>query len=267
MNPGNDFRLIMIAIVTKTGRSKSRLTQLKSTKLALMRILTFLSFLYAPNILATTEGEFSCGSLNNGYGPFDYRKTTDAERQIVEQHHFTPPVEQLVRGSTASEPGGDLDYTLRAFPNHPRALKSMMELGFRKKTDRPTGTKWPVWCYFERAIRFKPNDAQVRMVYAMYLQRKGKTKEALKQLQEAQALVEDSANIHYNLGLIYLDLGDYENSLAHAHKAYKLGFPLEGLRNRLKRANKWRDPASESAKPNSDQNKEVPAISPPSSPE
>jgi tetratricopeptide (TPR) repeat protein len=45
-----------------------------------------------------------------------------------------------------------------------------------------------------------------------------------------------SAEIQYFLGLAYLDLKDYDKALEHARSAYSLGYPLQGLRNRLKAA-------------------------------
>ena len=57
-------------------------------------------------------GYQACGSLDNGYGPFDYRSTDRAKIEVVEKFHFTPKVETLKGGSTASTPGGDLAYTL-----------------------------------------------------------------------------------------------------------------------------------------------------------
>lgn len=195
------------------------------------------------NSRALADNELQCGNLYGAgqYGPFDYRVASSDKIHLVERSHFTREVEQLIRGVPTGEPVQDIDYTLRAFPNHPRALNSLMQWGFRKKTDRPRGAKWPIWCYFDRAIRFRPDDAQVKMLYAIYLSRKGKSREAAIQLEEAQPLVGDSANLHYNMGLVYLDLGDFEKSLYHAHQAYSLGFPLEGLRNRLKRSGKWRE--------------------------
>lgn len=204
----------------------------------------FFSF-HSAGALAISGDSFRCGQLENAYGPFDYRVAPRENKRLVESAHFTREVEQLIRGNTSSGPAGDLDYTLRAFPNHPRALKSMMEHGFRTKLDQPRGASWPVWCYFDRAIRFQPDDAQVKMLYAIYLKRKGRLEESAKQLEEAQAYVGDNANLHYNMGLIYLDLGDFEKSLKHAHKAYSMGFPLEGLRNLLKRVGKWKDPVHE----------------------
>lgn len=192
--------------------------------------------------LAAAENEFLCGPLANAYGPFDYRTATPDQRTLVEGAHFTREVETLVRGTTSHQPGGDINYTLRAFPNHPRALKSMMDLEFRKKADRPPGSRWPVWCYFDRAIRFTPEDPQVRMLYGLYLHKKGDVARAIAQLETARELAGDNANLHYNLGLAYFDLRDFDKSLAHAHRAYAMGFPLDGLRNKLKRAGKWAEP-------------------------
>ena len=54
--------------------------------------------------------------------------------------------------------GGDLDYTLRAFPNHHVALMAMAKLGEKQKTARPAGAKYGVECYFQRAVSFRGDD-------------------------------------------------------------------------------------------------------------
>ena len=214
-------------------------------RLFLRQATTILAALFITSFtnisLAATANELRCGGLENAFGPFDSRVANDDNKKLVERAHFTREVEYLIRRKTGPF-GKDIDYTLRAFPNHPRALKSMMDLGFKAKKEKPDGASWPVWCYFDRAIRFTPDDGQVKMIFAIYLNRIGKRTEAIEQLHQAQKLLPESANIHYNLGLIFLDLGDFENSLAHAHKAYALGFQLPGLRNRLKQANEWREP-------------------------
>ena len=182
--------------------------------------------------------EVTCGSLRNAYGPIDYRKANPASLQLVEGAHFTQEVESLKAGST-SYLGGDLDYTLRAFPNHPRALASMMALQFKAKTNRPQGTKWPVACYFDRAVRFAPDDGKVRTILGVYLMRLNQTAQAMEQFKVAEQLGEDSGNLHYNLGLAYFDVSDFPNAVEQAKKAYALGFTLPGLKNKLVRAGKW----------------------------
>jgi tetratricopeptide (TPR) repeat protein len=178
-----------------------------------------------------------CGELGNSYGPYDYRTSRD-KLAIVEGAHFTQDVEALRSGNTG-QIGGDIDYTLRASPNHPRALIAMANLGRKLNTDQPPGAKYPIACYFDRAIRFADDDAMVRLVYGTYLARIGKQTEAVNQLEVAQKLDEGNANIHYNLGLIYLDLKDYAKAREQAQRAYELGFALTGLRKRLEAAGQW----------------------------
>jgi tetratricopeptide (TPR) repeat protein len=48
-----------------------------------------------------------------------------------------------------------------------------------------------------------------------------------------------SADIHYNLGLICAELHDYDCAVSHAKSAYDAGHPLPGLRDKLVAAGKW----------------------------
>jgi uncharacterized protein (TIGR02996 family) len=185
----------------------------------------------------SAHGAEQCGPLNNGYGPYDYR-VDKAHLPVVENNHFAPGVEKLIAGQNGTI-GSDIDYTLRAFPNHPRALMAMAKFGRKMKNDRVIGATYPIPCYFERAVRFRPDDGVVRILYADFLMKRGETTEALTQVQAAEQLAGQSADMHYNIGLAYLELKDYPKSLEHAHTAYRLGFPLPGLRNRLERAGKW----------------------------
>jgi len=181
-----------------------------------------------------------CFDFTVGHGPFDYRTAPAKEKQVVEGAHFTRDVEALRRGSTGPV-GGDIAYTLRAFPNHPRALYAMMKLGEKLKTERPRGSLFTVACYFARAVRWAPDDGSVRILYGIYLLRNGQRSAAVEQLKAAQELVGDNPNLHYNLGLAYFDLKDYDKALLHAKKAYELGFSLPGLRDKLKQVGKWTD--------------------------
>lgn len=182
-----------------------------------------------------------CGELRNAYGPFDYRTDKD-KLPIVENVHFTANIESLRSGNTGVLPGGDIDYTLRAFPNHSRALMAMVRLGQKEKTERPKGTRYSVRCYLDRAVRFRPDDGMARMIYGIYLAQRKKSAEALNQLELAKESAGENANLHYNLGLVYCDLGRYEEALHHAHMAYRLGFQLPGLKEKLNKAGRWRDP-------------------------
>ncbi|MDP2171364.1 MAG: tetratricopeptide repeat protein [Rhodocyclaceae bacterium] len=196
--------------------------------------------IFGMTISSTAVAQGNCGNLNEGYGPFDYR-TQKHELKIVEGAHFLPFVENLSRGNTSTTPGGDIDYTLRASPNHHRALLAMMKLSSKEKRDKPIGARYTIACWLDRAERFAPDDAMVKTIYGTFLLQKGKADEGVKKLEEALVMAGDNANIHYNLGLAYVDLKDYDKALASAHKAYQLGFPLPGLRNKLERVGQWRD--------------------------
>lgn len=203
-----------------------------------------ISSLGATQALAQS-GNAACGSLSQGaagYGPYDYR-TDKPKLGVVEQYHFTPSVEALTRGSTNVLPGADLDYTLRAIPNHYRALMALMRYGEKMKSPQPPGMRYPVECYFDRALRFRPDDTIVRMLYATFLSKNARKPEAIQQLEQATAAAKDNAFSHYNIGLIYFDLKEYDKALIQAHKAISLGFPQTALRDQLKSVGKWTEPA------------------------
>jgi tetratricopeptide (TPR) repeat protein len=190
----------------------------------------------------------ACGPLNppGQYGPFDYR--TDGDKlPIVLGAHFTPEVESLIRGHTSSTPGGDIDYTLRAIPNNHRALISMMRLGEKEKTPQPRGSRYTVECWFERAIQFRPDDSIVRMIYSTYLNSQGRLSDAKVQLQTASTYAKDNGFTHYNIGLHYFDLKDYDQALVQAHKAMALDFPRTELSEKLQSVGKWVAPSAEPA--------------------
>ena len=182
-----------------------------------------------------------CGSLANGYGPFDYR-TEKLQLVIVEGAHFTTEVEMLIRGKSGYL-GGDLDYTLRASPNHHRALISLKRYSERHKTTRIPGANYDIECYFVRAVTFKPDDNTARMLFAMFLNVHGRRKEALQQMAFAERFVGHSAFGHHNLGLVYLELQEFSKALEHSHKAIALGFHRADLTDKLKAAGRWSDPA------------------------
>jgi Tfp pilus assembly protein PilF len=183
----------------------------------------------------------SCGHALRLDSGGDYANPDDRQNLIVvEQYHFTPNVEHLVRGESGSL-GADLDYTLQHFPNHARALAAMARLGLREKAIKPQGAKFSIACYFDRAIQFRPDDVQVRSTFGAYLLALGQDDHALEQLQEATRLAPADATTHYNLGLLYLKRHDYPHARESARRAYALGFPLQGLKNKLQAAGQWQD--------------------------
>lgn len=181
-------------------------------------------------------GELQIAGAGGDYTNSEYKRNL----KTVEEYHFTPNVENLISGSSGTV-GSDLSYTLMMFPNHHRALVAFGKLSLRDKTLKPAGARYSVECFFDRAIRFKPSDGIVRMIYGNYLLKAGKTDRAMEQLKEAVNLQPENPNINYNLGLLYMQKKDYEQAKIYAKKAYELGFPLPGLKNKLMEAGKWED--------------------------
>lgn len=187
---------------------------------------------------STACGDFNYSSL--AIGPLDYRITPPDVRELVERRHFTQDIEQLKKGVTSTV-GGDITYTLRAFPNHPRALKAAAELTRRNDGRRPAGMQFPIQCWFDRAIAFRPDDVQVRILWAFELLRSKQRAAALEQTKVAESLARDEPAAHYNVGLLYFELGDYEKALANAKIAYDGGFNLPGLKDKLSKAGQWKE--------------------------
>jgi tetratricopeptide (TPR) repeat protein len=190
-------------------------------------------------MLAGALAGAGCGRLLDSEAGGDYTNPADRERlQLVESFHFTADVENLKRGAS-DKLGGDIGYTLEHFPNHHRALAAMARLGLRDKAAKVAGAHYTVVCYFERALHFSPDDAVVRATYGGYLLAAGSAEAALEQMLEAARLAPDDAANHYNLGLLYAGQKNYSQARVQARLAYRLGFPLPGLKNRLRAAHQW----------------------------
>lgn len=211
------------------------------------------ALLMAAALAGKASAQQACGALNNGFGPFDYRPShyvagpgdsqPHAEKlNLVQIAHFTPAVESLIRGETSRRPGGDIDYTLRAFPNHHRALLAVIRLGEVEKREQPIGMRYPVDCWLERAVRFRPDDVIVRMIRASYFGKKGRRDDAMLDLGVVDRLAADNPFTRYNLGLTYFELGAFEEALAQAHRAMALGMQRAELKEQLVAAGRWREP-------------------------
>lgn len=218
----------------------------------LMRVILFL-FMVACRILYASP---SCGDLTASFGPFDYRDPalrqggSNSPLYLVESAHFTAKVENLVKGGNTGSVLGDISYTLRVFPNHPRALYaiSRYERQEIKKSQSkgeiytpPMRGDWPesAECFFDRAVRWRSDDPSVRLVYGIHLHLTGRLNEALQQYQISEKLQPKSADLNYNMGLLYFDLKKYDLSKGYAQRAYQLGYPLPGLRKKLVNLGLW----------------------------
>ena len=178
-----------------------------------------------------------CGGpldANNYRRPIDVNDPADKVKvDLVVQHHFTPEVAALIRGSTAELPG-DIAYTLRHIPNHYGALDSMAR--FQLQNPGESDRYFTVDCYFERAFAFRPKDARLYMLYGTYLHRAKRYDQALALYTRAEELGLDTPELYYNRGLLEFQRDNLDEAAAYAAKAYAGGYPLPALRNKLVKA-------------------------------
>ncbi|RZJ12911.1 MAG: ABC transporter permease [Rubrivivax sp.] len=186
-----------------------------------------------------------CGNLENHYGPFDYRQHEGSKR-LVEVAHFTPGVERLTLKATGPF-GGDIGYTLRAFPNHYRALQTMERLVEKEKADPPESARYTIECYYERAIRFVPDDHIVRLLYANFLVKRQRRDAAMQQIDYVAETTKENPLAQLNTGRMYLELKEYDKALVMAHRLLAMGYDRKELRDGLAAAGKWVDPPSTAA--------------------
>lgn len=219
----------------------------------------------AMNVLADGDLTSCPAVIKHGAGvpPFDYQEADKRVLMIpIERRHFYRDVE-MVNSTTATRFLPDVRYMLDISPNHHRALQSMVRVAIQTKSSHLPGLTYSVDCYLQRAIDFSPRDVVPQMIMGQYLASQGKPSEALKVLLETEKQVPADANLAYNIGLLLVDLKRYNEALEYAHRAYRGGFPLPGLRDKLKRAGVWREPESKAPEPApaaSVTTKQVPAL-------
>lgn len=190
---------------------------------------------------ATLPTPQECGPLTNSFGPFDYRDPRNADPlKNINSNHFGPDVEAGIRGQSGSI-GNDLNYTLRAFPNHHRALLTLVRLAERNRSEDMLGLGRPVTCWLVRAAEYAPDDPVVHSIFAVHLKRRGLLNDAVRQVEQALALRPDDPNTLYNAGLLHFDAKNYDKAAEYAVKAYKAGFELPGLKQKLQAMGKWRE--------------------------
>lgn len=199
----------------------------------------------APWVGADLNGQ-SCRGGEQGYGPYDYTNADDRKHMpIVEKRHFSSDVENHLRGSSGRI-ADDLDYTLRAIPNHHRALLSAIRYQLKlnqKLLSQATPLPSPAECYLQRAIHFRPDDAAAISLYAYYLKEVGLLDKADEVYQKAVALAPKNAKIAYSYSLLLIELKQYDKAVAYAKQAYANGKPPASLRRKLIKLGAWQEAA------------------------
>lgn len=199
-----------------------------------------------------------CKGGDQGFGPFDYFDINDPSDKLwvegrlyeIDKIHYGKGKNYLTIKPTSSSnlrlAASEFDYTLRAIPNHPYALHSVIELEiaarqYTQTTNIPRSSLdlVPPECYLQRALVFRPKQAHIPLLFGLYLHKLGIREQAMKYYQQSLGLQPENAEAHYNTGLLYFDMKDYANSKIHARRAYQLGYPLPGLRKKLVSVGQW----------------------------
>ena len=191
----------------------------------------------APWVGTTLDGRQCQARGNDQAIKFDYI-TDKSSLQVVERFHFTPEVEQLIRGNTTASPIKDIDYTLIKYPNHPRALYSAVRFSLSNAPQQLI-KQYPAECYLQRAMQFSRGDPVPPMLFGLYLHRLGKLDQSLSQYRIAEKLAPNDPNLMYNLGLLLYDQEKYEESYRYAKRAYDLGLTFPALKKKLQDAGYW----------------------------
>jgi tetratricopeptide (TPR) repeat protein len=152
----------------------------------------------------------------------------------VDKYHLAQG-EQKLRARQYEYAFGDFDFMLSYFPNHPKALLNMAQLCGEWKAPRCN-----LDVTFENAIAVNPRAAGTYVVQGIWLSRVKRNKAAIDAFKAALALEPDSMNAHYNLALTYFDERDFALANEHAQRAYALGAPVMGLRQKLEKVGQWR---------------------------
>jgi tetratricopeptide (TPR) repeat protein len=205
------------------------------------------------------------------FGPYDYYKPPAGALQLVERAHMGAVIASDRHQGNWCAYYGNLDYTLRAIPNHPKALVLMAEyLDVRAPCSNnnalsSSSGKSPLelaaaieagsWhertadYYFQKGIGYKPKDApkstvdyaETRVLYGKYLYSHGRPEDAMNQFKEAIKREPRSAEAHYYLGLILFEKNDTEAAKQHIQTGYKIGQPPAELKQKLISIGQWRE--------------------------
>jgi tetratricopeptide (TPR) repeat protein len=206
----------------------------------------FLRRLAGAALLACAASAGAAGYQFGDRGPYNYYTGDQQERLLlgsVEGNHLGL-LRQKLRHPDPYLVFGECNFILGKFPNHPEALYLCSEHSITRAKKPEMGQR-----YLDRAEQLFPDVASTEVVYGMYLHRLGKPKAAVEKYQRALELDPGSRNAHYNLGLSYLSLKEYDLASKHAQQAYALGHPSPGLRDGLKRVGKWNPPPEPPAAP------------------
>ncbi len=171
------------------------------------------------------------------YGePFNYYEPApDKILENVEKYHLGQGIEKARTGKYEYA-WSEFAFMLHYFPNHPVALTQIGNLSIQMENPKRAEK------YFDNAIRLFPHEANTYALQGVFLHNQGHFDKAIESYEKALKLNDTPLEFHYNLGLALFATEDYQASLEHAQKAYQHGYPLPGLKEKLKSVSVWKEP-------------------------
>lgn len=208
-----------------------RLTPLQTKQTLLLLLCCSLMGIYSSSYGIEFK-PFQPNSPANQNDYFSSDLTTSKRVRTVEHHHWEKARQHREKGELKYA-FGDIDFILRYVPNHPHALMQMSEIGIaagKPDTVRP---------YLDYAIQYRPKNSSTHIIYGIHLHRTGNYSKAVQHYERALELDPKASETHYNLGLSYFELKEYTLAQQHAKSAYDRGYPLPGLKDKLRQVGHW----------------------------
>lgn len=157
-------------------------------------------------------------------------------------HHFCFGLVHLNRARRGAEKFdlaiGEMSYSYDQMNrNSPMFSYVSANLGTAMYLGRKRDQATRVWT---EAINMQPQRRESYLALADALLGENRPQEALKVLQRYEEKKEtDYPDAEHFLAQTYFDLKQYGEAKTHAERAYALGYPVFGLRDKLKRLGKW----------------------------
>ncbi len=202
--------------------------------------------LAALGITAAKNSSATCTStVLPGYR-INYSDKTPANAFLVKDitiNHCNATV-QALRGDIHGNPRfimNDINYTLERVPNHRQCLAAVVKYQAKKGYPfYPEQVRFPTAeCYLLNAQQLFPKDTYVVSLMGVNQFTRQDYDAAAKTFESVLEQQPNNAEVHYNLGLTYFALKDYSRSAKAATEAYRLGFPLPGLKRKLSQVGAW----------------------------
>lgn len=193
------------------------------------------------------------------YVTFDYLVTAELQDQVSQAeiehwktvlgptaflhvHHYCAALSVFNQAMTDNDPADrqsklvaaltDGLYTLERIGSKDPLAPEVVSLVARIQIELGRSSDAEKW--LAKVIADQPAADRPYLVLAMIKRKAGNTQVAVDVLEQANRATDfKSAEINYTLGLLYFDRHDYVSARECATRAYSLGYPLPGLKNKL----------------------------------